>query len=197
MVLQKLIGKPNQLLGRFLNIAQKPFLHHTYQRPHIKPCQQIDFAVGCLAVQFHDDPLDRALYDGVNVRLKKAFQMLPAHGVQGAQADRPVLLKVLEQLEQAVLPQHDTLMLPQQRHSLLVEHPAHRVVDIHKVIVKMLPDHAAGLHDLCDGDFVQRLLRHQRFQSGADLPLGGLACLVCPFPHPDNHEPFLQLSILF
>ena len=80
---------------------------------------------------------------------------------------------------------------------ILLYDPAEQFWDILKVIVKMLPDHAAGLHDLCDGDFVQRLLRHQRFQSGADLSLGSLACLVCPFPHPDNHEPFLQLSILF
>ena len=79
--------------------------------------------------------------------------MFPAQGVQGAQADRPVFLKILKELEQAVLPQHHTLMLPQQCHSLLVEHPAHCVVDILKVVVKMLPSHAAGLHDFHDGNF--------------------------------------------
>ena len=123
--------------------------------------------------------------------------MFPAQGVQGAQADRPVFLKILKELEQAVLPQHHTLMLPQQCHSLLVEHPAHCVVDILKVVVKMLPSHAAGLHDLHDGNFIQRLLRHQCFQCGADLPLGRLAGFVCSLSHPNDHRPFLEFLILF
>ena len=100
-------------------------------------------------------------------------------------------------LEQAVLPQHDALVLPQQSHSLLVEHPAHRVVEILEVVVKVLPGHAAGLHDLHDGNFIQRLLCHQSFQCGADLPLGRLAGLIRPFSHSDHHEPFVQLSLLF
>ena len=107
------------------------------------------------------------------------------------------MTRPLEQLEQAVLPQHDTLMFPQQRHSLLVEHPAHCVVDILKVVVKMLPSHAAGLHDFHDGNFIQRLLCHQSFQCGADLPLGRLAGFVCSLSHPNDHRPFLEFLILF
>ena len=42
--------------------------------------------------------MDRALYDNMHICLKESLQMLPAYGVQGAQADRPVLLEVLEQL---------------------------------------------------------------------------------------------------
>ena len=150
-----------------------------------------------MVVQCYDDPLDRTLYDSVNICLKKAFQMFPAQGVQGAQADRPVFLKILKELEQAVLPQHHTLMLPQQCHSLLVEHPVHCIVDILKVVVKMLPSHAAGLHDLRDGNFIQRLLCHQSFQCGADLPLGRLAGFVCSLSHPNDHRPFLEFLILF
>ena len=107
------------------------------------------------------------------------------------------MTRPLEQLEQAVLPQHDPLVLPQQRHSLLVEHPAHRVVEILKVVVKVLPGHAAGLHDLRNGNFVQGLLRHQVFQRGTDLTLSRLAGLIRPFSHSDHHEPFVQLSLLF
>ena len=37
-------GKPDQLLGRFLNVFQKPLLHHACQRPYIKLRQQIIFS---------------------------------------------------------------------------------------------------------------------------------------------------------
>ena len=56
MVLQKLIGKPDQLLWRFRNVPQQPLLHHACQRPHIKLCQQINFSVGD-SVEICDGPL--------------------------------------------------------------------------------------------------------------------------------------------
>ena len=107
------------------------------------------------------------------------------------------LRQILKQLKQAVLPQGYALVFPQQDQSLLLEHPPHRGVDILKVVVKMLPGHAAGLHDLRDGNFIQRLLCHQSFQCGADLPLGRLAGFVCSLSHPNDHRPFLEFLILF
>ena len=92
-------------------------------------------------------------------------------------------------LEQAVLPQHDALVFPEQRHRLLLKDPAHRVVDIVKMVVKMLARHAAAPHDLRHGDPVQGFLGHQLLEYSADLPLGRIAGLVCPFFHIDLHGP--------
>ena len=97
--------------------------------------------------------------------------------------------QVLEKLEQAVLPQHDALVFPEQRHRLLLKDPAHRVVDIVKMVVKMLARHAAAPHDLRHGDPVQGFLGHQLLEYSADLPLGRIAGLVCPFFHIDLHGP--------
>ena len=103
--------------------------------------------------------------------------------------------QVLEKLEQAVLPQHDALVLAQQRHGLLLKHPAHRVIDVCKVIVEMLAGHAAGLHDLCHRDLIQRLLGHQLFQGGTDLPLGCIAGLISPLFHLDLQRLLPQCSL--
>ena len=99
------------------------------------------------------------------------------------------MTRPLEQLEQAVLPQHDALVFPEQRHRLLLKDPAHRVVDIVKMVVKMLARHAAAPHDLRHGDPVQGFLGHQLLEYSADLPLGRIAGLVCPFFHIDLHGP--------
>ena len=119
--------------------------------------------------------------------------MLTAHRVEGTQTDRPVFLEILEQLEQAVLPQGDAFVFPQQGHSLLLEHPPHRVVDVFKMVVEVLPGHAAGAHNLGYADLGQRLLRHQSLEGGADLPLGGIARQIGPFFHACL--PYLSLGL--
>ena len=90
--------------------------------------------------------------------------------------------QVLEKLEQAVLPQHDALVFPEQRHRLLLKDPAHRVVDIVKMVVKMLARHAAAPHDLRHGDPFQRLLGHELLQRTADGLTSGLGGFI-PFSH--------------
>lgn len=48
------------------------------------------------------DLLHGAVDDGVDVRFEKALQMVPSHRAQGAQADGPVVLDVVEQLQLAL-----------------------------------------------------------------------------------------------
>ena len=57
------------------------------------------------------------------------------------------------------------------------------------MVVKMLARHAAAPHDLRHGDPVQGFLGHQLLEYSADLPLGRIAGLVCPFFHIDLHGP--------
>ena len=64
------------------------------------------------------DLLDGAVDDGVDIRLEKALEVLTPDGLQRTQADRPVLLDIAEQL--------------QQRHGLLLKHPAQEVVYVGK-----------------------------------------------------------------
>ena len=189
MVPQHLVHKADQLLRRTLELAQEPVLHNTFQRAHVELGQHGEFLLPGLIPQLRGNQTDRALDDGADVRLEEPLQVVPAHGAKSAEAERPVLLQVLEELEQAVLPQHDALVLPEQRHRLLLKDPAHRVVDIVKMVVKMLACHAAAPHDLCHGDPVQGFLGHQLLEHSADLPLGRIAGLVCPFLHIDLHGP--------
>ena len=142
-----------------------------------------------MLTQLRGNQTDRALDNSTDIRLEEPLQVVPTHRAKGAEAERTILLQVLEKLEQAVLPQHDALVFPEQRHRLLLKDPAHRVVDIVKMVVKMLARHAAAPHDLRHGDPVQGFLGHQLLEYSADLPLGRIAGLVCPFFHIDLHGP--------
>jgi len=189
MVPQHLVYKADQLLRRALDLAQEPVLHNTYQRAHVELGQHGELLLPGLIPQLRGNQTDRALDDGADIRLEEPLQVVPAHGAKGAEAERTILLQVLEKLEQAVLPQHDALVFPEQRHRLLLKDPAHRVVNIVKMVVKMLARHAAAPHDLRHGDPVQGFLGHQLLEHSADLPLGRIAGLVCPFFHIDLHGP--------
>ena len=46
--------------------------------------------------------------------------------------------RVEGELQKALLPQQGPVVLPQQGHRLLLEHPAHQIIDILKVIIKRL-----------------------------------------------------------
>lgn len=54
--------------------------------------------------------LDSAVDDGVYIRFKKAFEAVAPDGAQRAQADGPVFVKILEKLQEPVLPQQRSLM---------------------------------------------------------------------------------------
>lgn len=78
------------------------------------------------------DLLDGAVDDGVDIRFEKVLEVLTPDGLQRTQAGRPVLLDIAEQLQQALLPQERPLVLLQQRHGLLLKHPAQEVVYVGK-----------------------------------------------------------------
>ena len=182
MVPQHLVYKADQLLRRALDFAQEPVLHNTYQRAHVELGQHGELLLPGLIPQLRSNQTDRALDNSTDIRLEEPLQVVPAHGAKGAEAERTILLQVLEKLEQAVLPQHDALVFPEQRHRLLLKDPAHRVVNIVKMVVKMLARHAAAPHDLRHGDPFQRLLGHELLQRTADGLTSGLGGFI-PFSH--------------
>ena len=113
-----------------------------------------------------------AVDDGMDVVPEEHADVGPAQGLQRAAAHGPVLLYIAQQLQQALLPQQGPVVLPQQGHRLLLEHPAHQVIDILKVIVKGLTFQAAVVGQLPDGDFIQGLLDHFFLQRLAQHGLG-------------------------
>ncbi len=105
VVLQHLVGKGHQLLRCAVDLAQQPALHHTRAGDHINMRQQGDVIrghTGLHRAHIRADLLHGAVDDGVDVRFEKALQMVPSHRAQGAQADGPVVLDVVEQLQLAL-----------------------------------------------------------------------------------------------
>ena len=103
MVPQHLVYKADQLLRRALDLAQEPVLHNTYQRAHVEPGQHGELLLPGLIPQLRGNQTDRALDNSTDIRLEEPLQVVPTHRAKGAEAERTILLQVLEKLEQAVL----------------------------------------------------------------------------------------------
>lgn len=116
--------------------------------------------------------LDGAVDDGIDVRLEKAPDMVPSHRFEGAQADGAVFLQVAEQLQKPFLPEQRALVLLEQDHGLVLQHPAQQVIDILKMVVEALPADPAHPRQFGDRDLVHGLLGHQHFQRRGQLLLG-------------------------
>ena len=91
--------------------------------------------------------------DGVDVRKEEPLQVRTAEGIESAQTDRTVFLQILEELQQSLLPQQRSLLTFQQGDGLFLKHPAYQVINIFKVIIKMLAYHAAVIHNFADSNF--------------------------------------------
>ena len=100
MVPQHLVYKADQLLRRALDLAQEPVLHNTYQRAHIELGQHGELLLPSLIPQLRDNQTDRALDNSTDIRLEEPLQVVPTHRAKGAEAERTILLQVLEKLEQ-------------------------------------------------------------------------------------------------
>ena len=124
------------------------------------------------AAQLFFHLLHASVDDVVDVLPEKPFHIIAPQRLQCAQAHLPVLLEIPEQLEQPLLPQQRSLPLFQQGHRLLLEHPAQQIINVLKVVVKILALHAALFHQLLNGNLIQRLLCHQFFQGVRHGPFG-------------------------
>ena len=98
MVPQHLVYKADQLLRRALDLAQEPVLHNTYQRAHIELGQHGELLLPSLIPQLRDNQTDRALDNSTDIRLEEPLQVVPTHRAKGAEAERTILLQVLEKL---------------------------------------------------------------------------------------------------
>ena len=99
MVPQHLVYKAAQLLRRALDLAQEPVLHNTYQRAHIELGQHGELLLPSLIPQLRGNQTDRALDNSTDIRLEEPLQVVPTHRAKGAEAERTILLQVLEKLE--------------------------------------------------------------------------------------------------
>ena len=131
---------------------------------------------------FHRRLPDGPVHDAADIRLQQPLQRFLAQRVQRAEADRPILIDILEQMQKAVLPGGHALLLLQKLQRFLFKGPAQQIVNVRKIIVEMLPPHPAGIHDLRHGDPFQRLLGHELLQRTADGLTSGLGGFI-PFSH--------------
>ena len=97
---------------------------------------------------------------------------LPLDGAVAVEDHSPVVLEVGHHIAQALLPgvrRHISL-----QHPLPVLHdaPLHQRVDVLKVVVKGLAAHLRVIHQILDGDFIQRGPLQQLLQRRGQGPLG-------------------------
>lgn len=157
VILEHLVGKFDQLLRGAVDFTKEPAFDHTRAGDHVNMCHQRnvilrDASLHC--TDFVSDLLDRPVDDSVDIRLKKAFEMVAANGVQRAGAHRLIFLYIMKQLQQALLPEKRSLVLLEQGDRLLLKHPAQQIIDIRKMVIEILPPDAAALGQVVNRDLV-------------------------------------------
>lgn len=177
MVLQKCIRKSNKFFRGFINFSDKPAFHNSGKGYYI--CVRHKRNVGIVAFGFFGSDLasyllNRAVDNGINVRFKKALEMFAPYGMKRAKAYRAVFFKVAKKLQKPFLPKKSSFVLFKKRNSLFLKHPAHKVICVLKVIIKILPPNSGKLGYIMYCNFFKRLLSHKLFKRGGK----SMFCLV-------------------
>lgn len=165
MVAYGLIHEGDKLLRGFVYLARQPAFNDARRGNDIEMRHHFHFRIAAGRIQHADiltKLLDSAVDDGIYIRFKKAFEAVAPDGAQRAQADGPVLVKILEKLQEPVLPQQRSLMAAQKRNGLLLKHPAHEVIHVLKMIIEVLAADPGKLGYVADGYLIKRL--HRRMQ---------------------------------
>ena len=113
MVAYGLIHEGDKLLRGFVYLARQPAFNDARRGEHVEMRHHFHFRIAAGRVQHADiltKLLDSAVDDGIYIRFKKAFEAVAPDGAQRAQADGPVFVKILEKLQEPVLPQQRSLM---------------------------------------------------------------------------------------
>jgi len=100
--------------------------------------------------------------------------MLKAAGAIGLQHEAPVAERVLEDLEEALLPGVVGLLAAQGLGSLARVNPIDEVEDVPEMVIEGLPIDLAVLGYVDDGDALQRPVLEQLLERGGEGLLRGL-----------------------
>ena len=190
-ILKHGVCKSDKLLRRSIQLTQHPAFHAPRQGNDIKLGQQVHIRMcggNTFLIQRSGDGFYGAVDNGIDILIEKLLDMLVPYALDSAQTNLTILLYILEQLQQSVLPEGCTFMPAQEYHRFLFEHPAKQIIDIFKMIIKILPLHAAQLSQFPDGDLFQRLFLHQGFQGIAQGLFGVFRYGVGSFFHW-SHSP--------
>lgn len=181
MVAYGLIHEGDKLLLGFVYLARQPAFNDARRGEHVEMRHHFHIRIAAGRVQHADiltKLLDSAVDDGIYIRFKKAFEAVAPGGAQRAQADGPVFVKILEKLQEPVLPQQRSLMAAQKRNGLLLKHPAHEVIHVLKMIIEVLAADPGKLGYVADGYLIKRLLSHESFKRLGQRVLGLVGCGV-------------------
>lgn len=181
MVAYGLIHEGDKLLRGFVYLARQPAFNDARRGEHVEMRHHFHIRIAAGRIQHTDiltKLLDSAVDDGIYIRFKKAFEAVAPDGAQRAQADGPVFVKILEKLQEPVLPQQRSLMAAQKRNGLLLKHPAHEVVHVLKMIIEVLAADPGKLGYVADGYLIKRLLSHESFKRLGQRVLGLVGCGV-------------------
>lgn len=181
MVAYGLIHEGDKLLRVFVYLARQPAFNNPGRGNDIEMRHHFHIRIAAGRIQHADiltKLLDSAVDDGVYIRFKKALEAVAPDGAQRAQADGPVFVKILEKLQEPVLPQQRSLMAAQKRNGLLLKHPAHEVIHVLKMIIEVLAADPGKLGYVADGYLIKRLLSHESFKRLGQRVLGLVGCGV-------------------
>ena len=181
MVAYGLIHEGDKLLRGFVYLARQPAFNDARRGEHVEMRHHFHIRIAAGRIQHADiltKLLDSAVDDGIYIRFKKALEAVAPDGAQRAQADGPVFVKILEKLQEPVLPQQRSLMAAQKRNGLLLKHPAHEVVHVLKMIIEVLAADPSKLGYVADGYLIKRLLSHESFKRLGQRVLGLVGCGV-------------------
>ena len=182
---QFLLPPPGQLLRRLGQLTPEPALH----RPCHHNGHQADHhfhlrRMGRQAI-FHRRLPDGPVHDAADIRLQQLFQRFLAQRVQRAEADRPILIDILEQMQKAVLPGGHALLLLQKLQRFLLKGPAQQIVNV--LLGADIHAHGGAVQNKQFRRGVQPLgnddlLGHELLQRTADGLASGLGGFI-PFSH--------------